>query len=176
MEMTDEVFKAPRNKRSYSQHDIELDGSSPKKGRTKKDFYAFCSWVLDYTQYEPPKQEELRAQNNTSPLGSSGSLTDSYSSDTTMSTLSTSSRDEGTGDLQDSDDDSWDLITCHCLKPYAGRPMIECNECNTWIHLSCAKIRKTNIPEVYVCQHCKDSKLTTRKSNRQRIENKRITI
>ncbi|KAM9231059.1 uncharacterized protein RG961_004631 [Leptosomus discolor] len=50
------------------------------------------------------------------------------------------------------DDDAWDLITCFCLKPFAGRPMIECNECATWIHLSCAKIRKSNVPEVFICQ------------------------
>eukprot|EP00061_Rhincodon_typus_P017401 g46086.t1 len=56
--------------------------------------------------------------------------------------------------MVDSDDDSWDLVTCYCMKPFAGRPMIECNECGTWIHLSCAKIRKSNVPEVYVCQRC----------------------
>lgn len=39
-------------------------------------------------------------------------------------------------------DDSWDLITCYCRKPFAGRPMIECSLCGTWIHLSCAKIKK----------------------------------
>nr|3O70_A Chain A, PHD finger protein 13 [Homo sapiens] len=50
------------------------------------------------------------------------------------------------------------LVTCFCMKPFAGRPMIECNECHTWIHLSCAKIRKSNVPEVFVCQKCRDSK------------------
>ncbi|KAL0180744.1 hypothetical protein M9458_023150, partial [Cirrhinus mrigala] len=49
-------------------------------------------------------------------------------------------------------DDSWDLVTCFCMKPFAGRAMIECNQCNTWIHLSCAKIRKSNVPETYICQ------------------------
>ncbi|KFP28852.1 PHD finger protein 13, partial [Colius striatus] len=78
-------------------------------------------------------------------------------------------RDEdGTGDdediMVDSDDDSWDLVTCFCMKPFAGRPMIECNECHTWIHLSCAKIRKSNVPEVYICQKCRDSKFDIRRS------------
>ena len=75
-----------------------------------------------------------------------------------------------------SDDDSWSLITCFCMKPYAGRPMIECSQCNTWIHLSCAKIRKSNIPDTFVCQACKDSQIRSRKSNRVRTENKRITV
>ncbi|MEE6483594.1 hypothetical protein FKM82_013606 [Ascaphus truei] len=83
-------------------------------------------------------------------------------------------RDEdGTGNdediMVDSDDESWNLVTCFCMKPFAGRPMIECNECNTWMHLSCAKIRKSNVPEVYVCQRCKDTKFDIRRSNRSRI-------
>ncbi|CAL1608366.1 unnamed protein product [Knipowitschia caucasica] len=69
-------------------------------------------------------------------------------------------RDEdGSGEdediMVDSDDDSWDLVTCFCMKPFAGRAMIECNACNTWIHLSCAKIRKSHVPETYVCQGCR---------------------
>ncbi|PKU39497.1 phd finger protein 13- hypothetical protein [Limosa lapponica baueri] len=66
------------------------------------------------------------------------------------------------------EDDAWDLITCFCLKPFAGRPMIECNECHTWIHLSCAKIRKSNVPEVFICQRCRDAKQEIRRSNRAR--------
>uniref|UniRef100_A0A8C9F316 PHD finger protein 13 n=1 Tax=Pavo cristatus TaxID=9049 RepID=A0A8C9F316_PAVCR len=68
----------------------------------------------------------------------------------------------------ESDDDAWDLITCFCLKPFAGRPMIECNECATWIHLSCAKIRKSNVPEIFICQRCRDAKQEIRRSNRAR--------
>ncbi|CAJ0960020.1 unnamed protein product [Ranitomeya imitator] len=71
--------------------------------------------------------------------------------------------------MVDSDDESWHLVTCFCMKPFAGRPMIECNECNTWIHLSCAKIRKSNVPETYVCQKCKDTKFDIRRSNRSRM-------
>ncbi|XP_077060212.1 PHD finger protein 13 [Siphateles boraxobius] len=83
-------------------------------------------------------------------------------------------RDEdGSGDdediMVDSDDDSWDLVTCFCMKPFAGRAMIECNQCNTWIHLSCAKIRKSNVPETYICQRCKDTKFDIRRSNRSRV-------
>uniref|UniRef100_A0A673YU93 Zinc finger PHD-type domain-containing protein n=1 Tax=Salmo trutta TaxID=8032 RepID=A0A673YU93_SALTR len=67
------------------------------------------------------------------------------------------------------EDDSWDLITCFCLKPFAGRPMIECSECGTWVHLSCAKIRRTHVPEVFICQPCRDTKTNIRRSNRARI-------
>lgn len=66
------------------------------------------------------------------------------------------------------EDDSWDLITCFCMKPFAGRPMIECNECGTWVHLSCAKIRRTHVPDIFVCQPCRDAKQNIRRSNRAR--------
>uniref|UniRef100_A0A8C6U5M7 PHD finger protein 13 n=1 Tax=Neogobius melanostomus TaxID=47308 RepID=A0A8C6U5M7_9GOBI len=93
-------------------------------------------------------------------------------------------RDEdGSGEdediMVDSDDDSWDLVTCFCMKPFAGRAMIECNSCNTWIHLSCAKIRKSHVPETYVCQSCRAQGLgaesaegpggDARRSNRSRV-------
>lgn len=173
--MSQEIFKAPRTKRHRPKSDVEPGVSPPKRVRTKDDFYKFCSWVLAYTRYEQWKQEDLRAEHNTSPLDSAGSTTDSYSSE---STLSTSSKDESLGhlDLQDSDDESWELITCFCMKPYAGRPMIECSQCNVWIHLSCAKIRKSNIPDTFVCQACKDNHIRSRKSSRVRTENKRVTV
>ncbi|XP_036393480.1 PHD finger protein 13-like [Megalops cyprinoides] len=66
------------------------------------------------------------------------------------------------------DEDSWDLITCFCMKPFAGRPMIECSECGTWVHLSCAKIRRTHVPDVFVCQPCRDAKHNIRRSSRAR--------
>ncbi|XP_069474925.1 PHD finger protein 13-like [Ambystoma mexicanum] len=73
-------------------------------------------------------------------------------------------------------DDSWDLITCFCMKPFAGRPMIECNECATWIHLSCAKIRRSNVPEVFVCQRCRDARQEIRRSSRaSRGQHKRFS-
>lgn len=54
-----------------------------------------------------------------------------------------------------SDEDSYDLVTCFCGKPFAGRPMIECSKCLTWIHLRCAKVKKSDIPDVFICSHCK---------------------
>ena len=70
------------------------------------------------------------------------------------------------------DEESSELVTCFCRKPFGGRPMIECSRCLTWIHLSCAKIRKTNIPEEFICQLCRDSKTKKRKSGRMRFEKK----
>lgn len=54
-----------------------------------------------------------------------------------------------------SDKSSYGLITCFCRRPYAGRPMIECSKCLTWMHLSCVKIKKSNIPEEFFCTKCK---------------------
>ncbi|XP_047102313.1 PHD finger protein 23A-like isoform X1 [Schistocerca piceifrons] len=57
-----------------------------------------------------------------------------------------------------SDKSSYGLITCFCRRPYAGRPMIECSKCLTWMHLSCVKIKKSNIPEEFFCTKCKKNK------------------
>lgn len=92
-------------------------------------------------------------------------------------------RDEdGSGEdediMVDSDDDSWDLVTCFCMKPFAGRAMIECNKCHTWIHLSCAKIRKSHVPETYVCQRCRETHglQDTRRSHRSRAVPSKHTL
>jgi hypothetical protein len=84
--------------------------------------------------------QELRNETNQSPpLDSSGSSVNSES---------TSSGQKDKQSEDDEDSDSFNLVTCFCGKPFAGRPMIECLECLTWIHLSCARIKKNNIPEV----------------------------
>ncbi|KAG5847746.1 hypothetical protein ANANG_G00129490 [Anguilla anguilla] len=79
-----------------------------------------------------------------------------------------STEDMSGSQSQMEEEDSWDLITCFCMKPFAGRPMIECGECGTWVHLSCAKIRRTHVPEVFTCQRCRDAKQTIRRSGRAR--------
>jgi len=141
-----------------------------KRQRTSEDFFTFCSLILEYENYESIKQEDLRSKNS-SPLGSMASVSDSGRSDSLDSALnmsSTSSSDERKGPELESDEDSHDLITCFCMKPFAGRPMIECSECLTWIHLSCAKIRRNHIPEEFICQHCRETKHTARRSQRDR--------
>jgi len=75
-----------------------------------------------------------------------------------------------------SEEDSYDLVTCYCTKPFAGRPMIECSKCLTWIHLSCAKIKKTNIPEVFICVKCKNRKFSSVTSSSSVRHKKRVSV
>ncbi|KAK1797027.1 hypothetical protein P4O66_008431 [Electrophorus voltai] len=67
--------------------------------------------------------------------------------------------------MVESGDDSWDLITCYCGKPFAGRPMIECNQCSIWVHLSCAKIKKSNVPDIFYCHKCRDARRSSHKKD-----------
>uniref|UniRef100_A0A3B5AV81 PHD finger protein 13 n=1 Tax=Stegastes partitus TaxID=144197 RepID=A0A3B5AV81_9TELE len=67
--------------------------------------------------------------------------------------------------MVESGDDSWDLITCYCGKPFAGRPMIECNQCGIWVHLSCAKIKKSNVPDIFYCHKCRDQRRSGHKKD-----------
>ena len=49
-------------------------------------------------------------------------------------------------------------MTCYCGKPFAGRPMVECSKCLTWLHLKCAGLRRNNIPDTWYCSKCKIQK------------------
>ncbi|XP_037528424.1 PHD finger protein 13 isoform X2 [Rhipicephalus sanguineus] len=136
-----------------------------KRQRTSEDFISFCKFILEYENYESIKQEEeLQEKDAASPSDCSADSVDSVKQE--------DSDHQGGGSLSEvptlADDDSHDLITCFCLKPFAGRPMIECSECLTWIHLSCAKIRRNNIPDEFTCQRCREAKHTTRRSQRIR--------
>ncbi|XP_032227175.1 PHD finger protein 13 isoform X2 [Nematostella vectensis] len=147
--------------------------SMPKKKRTLEDFNTFCSLILAYEA----RQEEIKRQKSPNSEDSVSSSTDSAYSETASSpTSSHGDHDERLLDDVDeeyeSGDESWDKITCYCCKPFAGRPMIECSECLTWIHLSCAKIRRSNVPDTFICQKCRDAKHTIRRSNRVRTQSK----
>ncbi|XP_044742073.1 rho GTPase-activating protein gacZ-like [Chrysoperla carnea] len=123
-----------------------------KRPRTREDFYLFCTYVLEHENYN--RQEEPRQ--STSPMDSAGLVSDSNLSSGQED--SNKPTDEDTGQYSNYvDSESYDLVTCYCNKPFAGRPMIECSNCLTWVHLSCAKIRKKHIPEVFYCAICKSS-------------------
>lgn len=57
----------------------------------------------------------------------------------------------------DEQSESYNYVSCFCGKPYAKRPMIECSRCLTWLHLTCVKVKKNNIPEVFYCLTCRTS-------------------
>ncbi|CAG0882915.1 unnamed protein product [Darwinula stevensoni] len=156
-----------------------VDVKPPKRRRTVEDFYAFCSYILEYENYPAMKNEEVSDMKQNSPSGSTGSLGTDTSYDSTESGSShgssTSSsppqprarrsqrmqkpkKSPSSGNGESDEEDDHDLVTCYCKKPYAGRPMIECSKCSTWVHLSCAKIRKSNIPEIFLCYKCKEPK------------------
>lgn len=101
--------------------------------------------------------QELRSNaNHSPPLDSSGSSVNSESNlESPSSTQEEKSFEAFEGDLPTQEGKTYepyegdlDLVTCYCGKPFAGRPMIECSFCLTWIHLSCARIKKRNIPDV----------------------------
>lgn len=154
----------------------ELIEPPVKKQRTAEDFYSFCQFILEYENYEAMKEsEEMRLKDSSSPMGSTA---DSFLSDSNSSTSSTVSQDpkKSTDSDSEGDAESWDLITCYCMKPFAGRPMVECTKCLTWVHLSCAKVRRNNIPDEFLCQICKEAKALTRRSQRNQLGGRRLDI
>lgn len=152
------MFKAPRAKKSPRQDDYEPPPTSlsSKRPRTADDFLLFCKFILDYENYEMLRHEELRSKVN-SPIGSTGS--ESAKSETPSSN-SGEERKVSSSDSDSADEDGYNTVTCYCGKPFAGRPMIECSNCLTWIHLSCARIRRTNIPDEFICAKCRKKGVT----------------
>jgi len=135
----------------------------PKRGRSSEDFLSFCKLILDYENYDG---ELVRERHTSSPLGSTGDSSLSSFHDETYHEPShqhhhhhhlpiqdVSDGDTMTDDLDDDDSE----ITCYCRKPYGGRPMIECSSCQTWVHLTCAKVKRNNIPETWYCRFCRFS-------------------
>ncbi|XP_005996812.1 PHD finger protein 13 [Latimeria chalumnae] len=153
-QLEDKSFRIPQNSQEQEVPQSHLEEVSKEMERADQEI----------------KEEEVKKEEGEETGDGQGSQTRTFSEEgkrdsetitsADMSTVETSNRTE--------EDDNWDLITCFCKKPFAGRPMILCNECGTWIHLFCAKIRKSNVPEVFICWRCKDSGQEIRRSNRPR--------
>lgn len=41
--------------------------------------------------------------------------------------------------------------------------MIECSKCLTWLHMSCAKVKRKHIPDIFICVKC--AKITGEQSS-----------
>jgi len=135
--------------------------------RTADDFLAFCTMVLDYENYDAVKREENRRRNSCSPLGSTGSSNGSWFHTKEDESEKNSSEETdyngiadgaaADADVEDAgeEDEGWDMVTCFCGKPFAGRPMIECSGCSTWIHIKCARLKRTHIPDIWYCAKCR---------------------
>merc|ERR1712025_138176 len=131
----------------------------PKRGRSSEDFLSFCKLILDYENYDG---ELVRQRHTSSPLGSTGDSSLSSLHDETYHDTNPlphhhhTIQDISDGETMTDDFDEEDAeITCYCRKPYGGRPMIECSSCQTWVHLTCAKVKRTAIPDVWFCSLCK---------------------
>ena len=64
-----------------------------------------------------------------------------------------------------------DLITCYCNRPYAGRPMVECDSCLTWIHITCTDLkRRDRVPDVWHCYKCVEKRNKTKGGSTSNIQ------
>lgn len=137
--------------------------------RKFKQFCAFCSFILQYEDHPSTQQQEVlgvclkeeKTQNMMDIDEADECGLDNNPDSATINCTSrnqSSESDSSSCDQYSSDDESWNSITCFCGRPFAGRPMIECSVCLTWIHLYCAKIKKNKVPETFTCTACKKKK------------------
>eukprot|EP00795_Rhopilema_esculentum_P013020 gene13020-3790_t len=151
-----------------------------KGRRSLEEFKTFCNFILAYEATEAKKDihsNEDRTPSSPSSTGSGSSLSsasDSLNDDMRKPRKRNKQRNGKNvqNEEYDSDDESWDLVTCFCMKPFAGRPMIECSICQIWVHLSCAKIRRSNIPELFICPKCREEKPTQTRTLVNRFDEK----
>jgi len=180
-------FSTMKRKRSAKNQEYKGD---KRRRRTAEDFLMFCKIILDHENYEQQRSQDLRLRHSSSPLGSTGSSNESWPlskdeysemyspphhnvnlDDEDTNRNSTEEERENSEDA----DDSWDQVTCHCGKPFAGRPMIECSKCLTWVHLKCAGLRRTNIPDTWHCKICKPKPTCLNKSDVDQNQQKPVS-
>lgn len=152
--------------KSRNLKDRKLPFQDEKNRQALDDFKKFCNFILDYEANEEAKRGVGNSKDKppNSPSSFSGSSTssaaDSLNEDVKMPMKRkyVKHKNPENNEEYESDDESWSLVTCFCRKPFAGRPMIECSACNIWIHLSCAKVRRSNIPDLFICPKCRAEK------------------
>lgn len=77
------------------------------------------------------------------PFSNAFSVSPANTSDTSLTTPST-----------DRSSLSNDTTRCVCNGSDDGRPMILCESCRNWLHMSCVGLHENNVPPVYVCVFC----------------------
>eukprot|EP00112_Aurelia_sp_Birch-Aquarium-sp1_P026964 Seg992.1 transcript_id=Seg992.1/GoldUCD/mRNA.D3Y31 product="PHD finger protein 13" protein_id=Seg992.1/GoldUCD/D3Y31 len=163
--MNEVTFNGKSKTRKLDQSLVSQTFDNEKSRRSLEEFKKFCNFILDYEANEEAKRGIHMNGHRTpnSPNSTSGSsissTSDSLNEEVRKPRKRNKPRNKSTQNEEyESDDESWDLVTCFCMKPFAGRPMIECSLCQIWIHLSCAKIRRSNIPELFICPKCREEK------------------
>jgi len=149
------MFKTPELRKHHPA--AQMDEGTHRRGRSSENFLMFCKMILDYENYEETlREDQLRRRHTSSPLGSTGSGAESNMSSSQDDSLVLESPAQRPNTLisdEDSEDDG--DVTCYCKKPYGGKPMIECSSCSIWVHLTCAKVKRTAIPDIWYCALCK---------------------
>ncbi|CRL08120.1 CLUMA_CG020977, isoform A [Clunio marinus] len=141
------------------------------KKRTKDCFLLFCEVVLQHEKELLSEtlrsSQELLNEKQIPDKQRSNGIVDNNAAinfDTDRDIYKEESSEE-----TESPGDSFNSVTCFCGKPFAGRPMIECSGCLTWLHMSCAKVKRKNIPEFYYCDGCKDNGFLSPSSNNVKL-------
>jgi len=96
-------------------------------------------------------REELKKEDGGDMSDSYGQLSPPRGGPHHPDTDDTNTNDE----IDAAEEDGWNSVTCFCRKPFAGRPMIECSACLTWVHLKCANMHRKKIPDEWYCPSCR---------------------
>merc|ERR1711944_21725 len=148
------MFKTPELRKHHPA--AQMEEGTHRRGRSSENFLMFCKMILDYENYEETlREDQLRRRHTSSPLGSTGSGAESnMSSGHDDSVLESPSQISNTL-VSDEDSEEDEEVTCYCKKPYGGKPMVECSSCSIWVHLTCAKVKRAAIPDIWYCALCK---------------------